>query len=107
MRELQAKDELTPEDYEKLLRLEELEAQTRDLIDGSQPDNDDGEVELPQYLLDAARAQSRQKDKYHMPDTQCAQCSSVANSDENLVGLNCEHFIHQACLYELFNQGCN
>lgn len=27
MRELQAKDELTPEDYEKLLRLEELEAQ--------------------------------------------------------------------------------
>lgn len=56
MEELQAKDELTPEDYEKLLRLEELEAQNRGAIEGPAIISDDTSADLPGLLTDAARA---------------------------------------------------
>lgn len=68
MEELQAKDELTPEDYEKLLRLEELEAQNRGAIEGPAIISEDTSADLPGLLTDAARALSDELKRPCLPD---------------------------------------
>ena len=102
MEELQAKTELTPDDYEKLLRLEELEALNRNVITGPASIVED-HTDLASLLTDAARALSDEMEKPCLPDQQCAFCSATADPGDSLVALNCEHFAHEHCLMEQFN----
>ena len=102
MKELESKGEITPNDYEQLLKLEQLSKNQK---------AQQVQLSLSTFMSLALRDQSEQINNMQQNDDMyaksCFKCDQIIENEPAYSLKNCKHCIHLLCAEDLFARGSN